>query len=63
MAKAETDRRGKLGNKELHQLLSRFEKMRVRDALRSSLADDFIRAAARFTTAGGNKISRDGVRA
>jgi hypothetical protein len=30
-------------------LLSPFEKMRLRDALRSSVADDFIRGAARFT--------------
>jgi hypothetical protein len=30
-------------------LLSPFEKMRVRDALRGPAADDFIQAAARFT--------------
>ena len=36
-------------------LLSPFEKMRVRDALRSSVADDFIRAAARFAMEGGKQ--------
>ncbi len=36
-------------------LLSPFEKMRVRDALRSAVADDFIRAAARFTLGEGQK--------
>jgi len=36
-------------------LLSPFEKMRVRDALRSSVADDFIRAAARFTLGEGKR--------
>jgi len=34
-------------------LLSPFEKMRVRDALRSPAADDFIRAAARFSLGDG----------
>jgi hypothetical protein len=34
-------------------LLSPFEKMRIRDALRSSNADDFIQAAARFTLGDG----------
>jgi hypothetical protein len=34
-------------------LLSPFEKMRLRDALRSSAADDFIRAAARFALGEG----------
>jgi hypothetical protein len=34
-------------------LLSPFEKMRVRDALRSPAADDFIRAAARFALGEG----------
>lgn len=36
-------------------LLSPFEKMRIRDALRSSAADDFIRAAARFTLGEGKQ--------
>jgi hypothetical protein len=36
-------------------LLSPFEKMRVRDALRSPAADDFIRAAARFTLGEGKQ--------
>jgi hypothetical protein len=34
-------------------LLSQFENMRIRDALRSAAADDFIRAAARFTLGEG----------
>jgi hypothetical protein len=36
-------------------LLSPFEKMRLRDALRSSAADDFIRAAAHFTMGEGKQ--------
>lgn len=34
-------------------LLSPFEKMRIRDALRGPAADDFVRAAAQFTLGGG----------
>jgi hypothetical protein len=36
-------------------LLSPFEKMRVRDALRSPAADDFIQAAARFALGEGKQ--------
>lgn len=40
-------------------LLSPFEKMRVRDALRSPSADAFIRAAARFTLGEGERALQE----
>jgi hypothetical protein len=44
-------------------LLSPFEKMRVRDVLRGSRADDFVRAAARFTLGDGKPALLDMERA
>jgi len=38
-------------------LLSPFEKLRVRDALRSPDADDFVKAAARFAQGEGKTAS------